>query len=62
MGHMHLCNAPSINNNYLVNVDNFICFKWSRQDKKENYKDIKEKIIYGCKNCYKKIRRFKRIL
>ena len=36
MGHMHLCNAPSVNNNYLVNLDNYIYFRWSRQANKEN--------------------------
>lgn len=34
MGHMHICNAPSVNNNYWVN--NCIYFRWSRQANKEN--------------------------
>nr|DAO84023.1 MAG TPA: hypothetical protein [Caudoviricetes sp.] len=36
MGHMHICNYPSVNNNYLVNLDNCIYFRWSRQANKEN--------------------------
>lgn len=48
MGHMYLCNAPSINNNYLVNVDNCIHFRWSRQANKEIkeviMKELKEKL------------------
>ena len=33
---MHICNAPSVNNNYWVNVYNCIYFRWSRQANKEN--------------------------
>lgn len=48
MGHMHICNAPSVNNNYWVNVYNCIYFRWSRQANKENYeiimKELREKL------------------
>lgn len=30
MGHMHLCNALSFNNNYFVNAYNCINFRWSK--------------------------------
>ena len=36
MGHMHICNANSFDNNYFGNVDNYIYFRWSRQADKEN--------------------------
>lgn len=35
MGHMHICNAPSVNN-YWGNVYNCIYFRCSRQANKEN--------------------------
>ena len=48
MGHMHICNAPSVNNNYWVNVYNCIYFRWSRQANKENQevsmKELREKL------------------
>lgn len=36
MGHMHLCNAPSVNNYYWVSVDNCIYFRWNRETNKKN--------------------------
>lgn len=49
MGHMHLCNAPSVNNCYWINVYNCSYFRWSRQANKENYeiimKELRERTV-----------------